>query len=207
MIQETFPVGPLGCNCTVVGDPETGEAVVVDPGGDGPLIKEVLARHKLTRVTAVLHTHAHIDHVGATQEICSAFGCLPYLHADDAPLYQALPMQAQLLGIPLPDAVEMADLQDNQSHRAGTVELGVMHTPGHTFGSCCFLLEKAGVLLSGDTLFRRGIGRTDIGGDHPTLIRTIKERLFSLHADIVVVPGHGPPTTVGEEKRFNPFMR
>lgn len=206
MIRETFPVGPLGCNCTIVGDPSTGEAIVVDPGGDAPIIQAVLQRHKLTKVTAVVHTHAHIDHVGATQEICAHYGCKPYLHDADAPLYQALPIQAQMLGIELPESVTMEPLVDNSSHRAGAVEVGVMHTPGHTFGSCCFLLEKAGVLLSGDTLFRRGIGRTDIGGDYPTLIQTIRDRLFALHGDVVVVPGHGPTTTVAEEKRFNPFL-
>ncbi|MEW5849765.1 MAG: MBL fold metallo-hydrolase [Myxococcota bacterium] len=207
LIRETFEVGMLGCNCTILADSETKQALVIDPGAEGPRILETLRRHGLT-VNAVLHTHAHIDHVGATAEVCQATGAIGYLHDDDGPLYQALPVQAHMLGLGrLPRSYEMKPLQDGTSYTAGDVELGVLHTPGHTMGSCCFLLEKARLLLSGDTLFRRGVGRTDLGGDWDTLVASIQERLFALPDDVVVIPGHGPATTVGEEKRLNPFLR
>ena len=204
---ETFPVGPLQCNCTVVGDSVTGQAVVVDPGGDAPLILKTLQKLGLKTVTAVIHTHAHIDHVGATAEMCDVFHAPAFLHDDDVPLYDQLQVQAYMLGIEEPVKVDMRALVDGQEHKAGDISVGVMHTPGHTMGSCCFMLQRAGVLLSGDTLFKRGVGRTDLGGDWPMLVKTIKEQLFVLPDETVVIPGHGPVTTVGEERRLNPFMK
>ena len=207
MLRETFPVGRLQCNCTIVGDPVTGQAIVVDPGGDGPLILGKLRAMGLKTVTAVIHTHAHIDHVGATAELCDVFGAPAFLHDEDTPLYGTLQVQAYMLGIEEPRSIEMRPLADGQEHRAGDCSLGVMHTPGHTMGSCSFVLQQAGLLLSGDTLFRRGVGRTDLGGDWDILVKTVKERLFTLSDDTVVIPGHGPFTTVGEERRLNPFIR
>lgn len=204
-VVHTFPVGLLGCNCTVVADPQTHEAIVVDPGADAPRILKVIADGGY-RVSSVVHTHAHIDHVGGTADVCTATGAPGFLHQDDDPLYGALAVQAHMLGLPQPAVWEMRALKDGGTHGAGAVSMGVLHTPGHTMGSCCFLLEKAGLLFTGDTLFRRGVGRTDLGGDHDTLMSTIRDRLFTLPEQTVVIPGHGPRTTVGEERAFNPFF-
>lgn len=205
MILDSFPTGPLDVNCVVVGDEGTREAFVVDPGGDGPRILAALAKHGLT-LKAVLHTHGHIDHVGATAELCRAAGVKAHMHPDDGPLYQALPVFAQMLGMPAPASVPMEPLQDGQVLALGGLKLRVVHTPGHTMGSVCFLVEGEGVLLSGDTLFRRGVGRTDLGGDWDTLVRSIRERLFPLGDAVKVLPGHNGATTLGEERRENPFL-
>ncbi|MBI5495617.1 MAG: MBL fold metallo-hydrolase [Deltaproteobacteria bacterium] len=206
MIRETFPVGLLGCNCTILGDPVTHRAIVVDPGGDENVIRAALDRHGLT-VTAVLHTHAHIDHVGATGPLCQATGAPAFLHRDDAALYDHVDAQAMMLGMPGVVRHDMRDLVEDAAHAAGAVEIGVLHTPGHTMGSCCFVVGGERILLSGDTLFRRGVGRTDLGGDWDALVRSIRERVLTLPDDTLVIPGHGPATTVGEERRHNPFLR
>jgi glyoxylase-like metal-dependent hydrolase (beta-lactamase superfamily II) len=183
---------------------------VVDPGGDFERIRTQLESERLT-VTAIVHTHTHIDHVGATAPLQQHSGAEAHIHEADRFLYDMLPVQSALLGIPMPEKCDMlGTLNDGFSLRAGALELGVLHTPGHTPGSVCFYCESEGerVAFTGDTLFQRGVGRTDLwGGDAGQIARSLKTRLLTLEDDTRVVPGHGPATTIGEERRLNPFLR
>jgi hydroxyacylglutathione hydrolase len=210
MLIETFPTGPLGCNCSVLVDPTSKEAVVIDPGGDLPVIRRAIERAG-GKVVAIVHTHTHIDHVGATAGLQALTGAPARIHEADRFLYDMLPVQAALLGLPLPETCELAgDLADGVTIAAGAFEVAVLHTPGHTPGSVSFLLKsgEGAVAFTGDTLFRRGVGRTDLwGGDSAALSRSLRGRLCTLDETTRVVPGHGPPTTIGEEKRANPFLR
>ena len=207
---ETFPVGPLGCNCSLVVDPATNEAIVVDPGGDFAVIREKLERAG-AKVAAIVHTHTHVDHVGATAPLQRWSGAAARIHEADRFLYELLPTQAALVGIPVPEACDLeGDLDDGVVVTAGGVELAVLHTPGHTPGSVTFLARaKSGAIaFTGDTLFRRSVGRTDLwGGDGEALLRSIEQRLLTLDDATRVVAGHGPSTTIGEERRANPFLR
>ncbi len=204
---ETFPVGPLQCNCTILADPVSREAVVIDPGDEPERILRALEAEKL-HVVALLHTHAHLDHITGSRAVKEATGAPIRLHADDRPLYDALPEQAALFGFradaPLPPDAAIAD---GEIVRFGPYRLRAIHTPGHTPGSTCFSLEgDVPRLFSGDTLFRRSIGRTDLwGGDTDAILGSIRGRLFTLAGDTPVVCGHGPDTTIDEEKRLNPF--
>ncbi|MEX0878590.1 MAG: MBL fold metallo-hydrolase [Thermoanaerobaculia bacterium] len=206
-IVETFPVGPLQCNCTILADETSGEAVVIDPGDEPDRILKVLAAMK-ARPVALLHTHAHLDHITGSRAVKEATGAPIRLHAADLPLYDALPEQAAFFGLraeaPLPPD---ASLSDEDTIRFGRYVLRAIHTPGHTPGSTCFELQgDRPVLFSGDTLFRRSIGRTDLwGGDTETILASIREKLFALPGDVPVVCGHGPGTTIEDEKRLNPF--
>lgn len=206
---DTFPAGPLGCNCSIIVDEATKRAIVVDPGGDFELIDEKLTAMGAT-VEAIIHTHTHIDHVGATAAVQRKTNARACIHESDRFLYQMLPVQAAMLGIPLPESVEMeGSLKDGGAIHAGTFEIGILHTPGHTPGSVSFVLEtEAGThVFAGDTLFRRGIGRTDLwGGDSDLIMRSLREKLLTLPDDAIVVPGHGPGTTIGEERAGNPFL-
>jgi glyoxylase-like metal-dependent hydrolase (beta-lactamase superfamily II) len=210
VIVETFPVGPLGCNCSLVVDPVTKGAVVIDPGGDFDRIRARLdALH--AKVAAVIHTHTHIDHVSATAEVQRWSGAPARIHEADRFLYDMLPIQAALVGIPAPARCELeGDLRDDAVVTAPGVELTVLHTPGHTPGSVSFLLStpSGGVAFTGDTLFRRGIGRTDLwGGDGELILRSLRGRLLALPDDTRVIAGHGAETSIGEERRANPFLR
>jgi hydroxyacylglutathione hydrolase len=209
MIIESFPTGPLGCNCSLVVDPESKRAIVVDPGGDLDVIQEKLAALGAT-VEAIVHTHTHIDHVGATKGVQDGSGARACIHEADRFLYELLPVQAAMIGVPLPEVAEMeGSLVDGAAIRAGTLEMGVLHTPGHTPGSCTFVVTSGGVtrVFSGDTLFKRGIGRTDLwGGDSALIMRSLKEKILALPDDAIVVPGHGPNTTIGDERATNPFL-
>jgi glyoxylase-like metal-dependent hydrolase (beta-lactamase superfamily II) len=206
-ILETFPVGPFQCNCTVLADPVSREAVVIDPGDEPERILRVVESMKVAPI-ALLHTHAHLDHVTASRAIKEATGAVIRLHPEDRPLYDALPEQAALFGLradaPLPPD---APLSDGEIVRVGPYRLRVIHTPGHTPGSTSFVVEgDAPLLFSGDTLFRRSIGRTDLwGGDTEAILASIRGRLFALSGETLVVCGHGPDTTIDEEKRLNPF--
>jgi glyoxylase-like metal-dependent hydrolase (beta-lactamase superfamily II) len=207
---ETLSVGPLGCNCSIVADVEAKRAVVVDPGGDLGLIEERLRSLGL-KVDAIVHTHTHIDHVGCTAELQQSTGATASIHGDDRFLYGLLPVQAALIGTAVPRKADVDDaLVDGRTVRAGGLELAVLHTPGHTPGSCCFLVTHAGEthLFAGDTLFRGSIGRTDLwGGDHDAILRSIHSKLLTLPDDARVVTGHGQGTTIGEERARNPFLR
>jgi glyoxylase-like metal-dependent hydrolase (beta-lactamase superfamily II) len=205
-----FPAGPLGCNCSIVADEATREAIVVDPGGDFERIQGELAGNGF-RVTSIVHTHTHIDHVGATAPLQSWSGAPARIHEADRFLYDMLPVQASMLGIPLPESCEVAgDLVDGLALGLGDLEMGVLHTPGHTPGSVSFFLEapEGRIVFTGDTLFRRGIGRTDLwGGDSDQILVSLRDRLLALDDDTLVIPGHGPETTIGDERRGNPFLR
>ncbi len=210
MIVETFPVGPLGCNCSLVVDPASKSAVVIDPGGDFDGIRARLQGHGAT-VAAIVHTHTHIDHVGATAAVQRWSGAPARIHEADRFLYDMLPVQAALLGLGVPERCEVAgDLHDEAAVGATGFELSVIHTPGHTPGSVSFLLQtpEGRVAFTGDTLFRRGIGRTDLwGGDTALIMRSLRTRLLSLDDDTRVIAGHGPSTTIGDERRGNPYLR
>lgn len=210
MIVETFPSGPLGCNCSILIDPATKAALVIDPGGDFDVIREKLERAGAA-VASIVHTHTHIDHVGATAELSRWAEAPARIHEADRFLYDMMPVQAALLGTRLPEACDLeGDLKDGGSLKAGGIEVHVIHTPGHTPGSVSFLVQStdASVVFTGDTLFRRGIGRTDLwGGDTALIMKSLKGKLMSLEDATRVVAGHGPDTTIGEEKRLNPFLR
>ncbi|WP_243296018.1 MBL fold metallo-hydrolase [Geothrix mesophila] len=202
---ETFPVGPLGCNCSLLWDPDTSRGVVVDPGGDGAKIRKRVEALGF-RVTALLHTHAHFDHVGATKELQDLWQCPAYLHGDDTFLIEALAQQTAMFGMPAIPQPEMTGLNAGDRH----MDLATLHTPGHTPGSCCFhgTFEMGQVLLAGDTLFRGGVGRTDLwGGSWDALEQSIRRELYVLDGATLVIPGHGPATTLGEEAASNPFVR
>jgi hydroxyacylglutathione hydrolase len=201
---ESFPVGPLGCNCSLLWDPAKGTGVVVDPGGDGRKIAAKVAQLGF-KVTALLHTHAHFDHVGATKELQELWQVPAFLHPGDGFLVDHLEMQTGTFGMPAIPRPDMSELAHGERHH----DLGVLHTPGHTPGSCCFhgAFEQGGVVLAGDTLFRRGVGRTDLwGGDFDQLEASIQGQLYTLAPGTLVIPGHGPATTIGEERTENPFV-
>ena len=199
-------VGPLACNCYIVGDPATKEAIVIDPGGDAELIERDLESAGLT-VTALVATHAHFDHVLAAEVLREKTGAPFYLHHDDKPVLEWLQASGQMfLGLELPPPPDVDTTPDEGDLLvAGAVRLEVLHTPGHSPGSIS--LAAPGSLFAGDTLFAGSVGRTDLpGGDTRTLVDAVKNKLFSFDDDVVVYPGHGPATTVGEEKRTNPYV-
>lgn len=208
VLVETFPVGPLGCNCAVIADPEAAEAIVLDPGDEPDRIVSALSRNGL-RAVALVHTHAHFDHVGVSARVRRETGAPILLHEADLPLYGILEDQARLFGLPVerPGAVDRY-LSDGDRIACGAGFLEVLHTPGHTPGSVCFRLGgERPHLFSGDTLFRRSIGRTDLwGGSMPEILSSITKRLLTLPGDLAVLPGHGEATTIAEEARLNPFV-
>jgi len=204
-----MPVGPLACNCSIVVDPGTRQAVVIDPGDEAD---RILAAVEETgaRVCALLHTHAHFDHVGATRPVALATGAPVCLHPDDAFLYDRLPEQAKLFGFTLPEPAPIDHpIADGERFPVGAFSILAIHTPGHSPGSCCFLLEgECPVVFAGDTLFRDSIGRTDLwGGSFDQLARSIRARLYALPDAVRVIPGHGEETTIGRERSRNPFVR
>ncbi len=210
MIQ-TFAVGALGCNCTILGDPQSGEAIVVD-GGDG--VDEVARRltaHNL-RARYLVHTHAHIDHIGDLGALRERTGGRGLLHPADLPLYRTLAIQATWLGLSVaPRIVDLdGDLRDGEAICAGDVRLDVLHTPGHTPGSVCFALtaDLGTTILSGDTLFAGSIGRWDLGGTSmEDIVASIHRKLMDFPDRTAVIPGHGPATTIGTERASNPYLQ
>lgn len=205
-IIRTFPVGPLGCNCSVIGDRLSGRALVIDPGGNADQILGLLTELNL-KVVAIIHTHAHLDHILAAGEIKNATGAPIYLHKDDQFLWDIVEEQCARFGVPpvkLPDPDHY--LQDDQD--LGCCGGVAIHTPGHTPGSISFYFEEYKTLIAGDTLFQGSIGRTDLqGGNFDQIISSIKERIYSLDDEAVVVTGHGPNTSIGYEKMANGFVR
>ncbi len=208
MIQQTLVVGPLQCNCVLLGCERTKEAVVIDPGDEGPRILTEIQKAGFS-IKYILHTHAHFDHIGATKHLKESLTAPPCLHKADLELYQKLPSQGRYFGMQFDAAPAIEKfIEDNEILSFGDHRLEVFHTPGHSPGSVCFrLMDGEGSVYSGDTLFQLSIGRSDFwGGDHDTLIRSIKSRLLTLDDEISVHPGHGPSTTIGLEKRRNPFL-
>jgi hydroxyacylglutathione hydrolase len=208
MIVETFPVGPLRCNCTILGDPVTREAVVVDPGENLPEILSRLAKHGLT-LRQIIVTHAHIDHVGGAVSLKRITGAPVLLNQQDLGLLEAMEMQAAWLGVVTPEiAPPDASAEDGLSVGLPAHPAEVIHTPGHTPGSICLLIPSRQLLIAGDTLFAGSIGRTDLpGGDGRKILRSLRDRLLVLPDETRVIPGHGPETTIGEERQFNQFLR
>jgi hydroxyacylglutathione hydrolase len=210
VLLETFPVGPLGCNCSILIEPASKSALVVDPGGDFDEIRARLEKAG-AKVSAIVHTHTHIDHVGATAPLQRWSGAAARIHEADRILYDMLPVQAALLGVALPEICDLdGDLNDGAIVKVGGLSVHVLHTPGHTPGSVSFVVDAktASVAFTGDTLFRRSIGRTDLwGGDSDAILRSIRSKLFTLDASTRVVTGHGAATTIGEEREKNPYLR
>ncbi len=208
MIHEILPVGLLACNCSILGDEETHEGMVVDPGDDVSAILAIVKRHGL-RVTTIVVTHAHIDHIGGAQKLKAATGAAVLMNANDLPLYDRLDMQAGWLGIPTPDRAEIdTPVREGERLRVGASGIDVLDTPGHTPGSISLWIPAEKKLLSGDTLFRDSIGRTDLpGGDGRRILVSIREKLLPLPDDTLVIPGHGDTTTIGRERQFNYFLR
>lgn len=208
VIRKTFSVPPLGCNCSIIGDPATKQAIVVDPGGAHEQILREVQKLGL-KVTHILHTHAHFDHFLASGEMKKATGATICLHQDDLGLWNNLELQCRMFGVtyspvPLPDYW----LKDEEKLSAGQISVTALHTPGHTPGSMSFHVPGDNLVLAGDTLFRGSIGRTDLwGGDFDAIERSIRERLYTLEDATIVVTGHGPETEIGQEKETNQFFR
>jgi len=208
MIHEIFPVGPLQCNCSVIGDEATREAMVIDPGDDIEDILALIAKHQL-HVKHIVITHAHIDHVGGAMKLRAATGAPILLNQNDYSLLKMLDMQAAWCGMASPGKVEIDQpLAPADTVKAGSLVANVIHTPGHTEGSVCLYFPLQQKLIAGDTLFAGSIGRTDLpGGSFDKIIDSLREKVLALPDETVVVPGHGPLTTIGEERESNPFLQ
>jgi glyoxylase-like metal-dependent hydrolase (beta-lactamase superfamily II) len=209
MIIETFPVGMLQCNCTILGDETTHDAIVIDPGDDPDTILAHLAKHHL-QLKQIVITHTHIDHVGAIHELQEKAGSAATIHKADLLLLDNLETQANWIGMQAPHRGTIDRyVSDGDAVSVNGVELGVIHTPGHTPGSLTFVLGgDRNVLFTGDTLFQHSIGRTDLwGGSYPEIISSIQKKLMTFDDDTLVISGHGKSTTIGHERRYNPFLR
>jgi glyoxylase-like metal-dependent hydrolase (beta-lactamase superfamily II) len=207
MILETFPVGPLQCNCTILGDEDAGEAIVIDPGDEVGRIHARLTALGL-KLKQILVTHAHIDHVGGALKLKRLTGAPILLNENDLPLLKMMEMQAAWLGIAPPEtAPPDQNLADGLSVGLDRFPAKVLYTPGHTQGSVCLHFAPLNLLVAGDTLFAGSIGRTDLpGGNYPQIIDSIHSRLLALPDETHVLTGHGPATTIGEERQSNPFL-
>jgi len=207
MIHEILPVGPLQCNCSIIGDEASHEAMVIDPGDDIEDVLALLSKHNL-HVKHIVITHAHIDHVGGAMKLRAATGAPILLNQNDYSLLKMLDMQAAWIGVPPPGKVEIDhSLATGETVTAGSHTATVLHTPGHTEGSICLYFQAEKKLIAGDTLFAGSIGRTDLpGGSTQKILRSLHETVLALPDETVVVPGHGPLTTIGNERESNPFL-
>lgn len=208
MIRETFPVGPLQCNCTIIGDEASREAMVIDPGDNIPQILALLAKHRLT-LKQIVVTHGHIDHVGGALALKRATGAPILLNEQDLPLLKIMNEQAEWVGIASPE-VAPPDTSAEEGMVVGIANYTaqVLHTPGHTQGSICLYFAPEKLLVAGDTLFAGSIGRTDLwGGNSRQILQSIHDRLLPLPEETRVIAGHGPSTTIGFERERNPFLR
>jgi len=207
MIRETFPVGLLGCNCSILGDEVSHEAIVVDPGYDIPRILAALAKHGLT-VKQIFITHAHIDHIANAKSLRAITGAPVMYNQADLPLVAMMDVQAGWFDLEVP-SVEAPDHSPADGEKVSVAGINgeVVYTPGHSEGSICLYVPSDKLLLAGDTLFAGGVGRTDFpGGSAPKMMRSIQERLLTLPDETVVVPGHGAETSIGIEREYNPFL-
>lgn len=208
MILETFPVGPLACNCTLMGDVEAGDAIVIDPGDEVGRIHRRLTELGL-KLKQILVTHAHIDHVGGALKLKKLTGASIFLNENDLPLLKMMDSQAAWLGVQAPETASPDEsLTDGLTVGLDRYPAKVIHTPGHTQGSICLHFASMKLLAAGDTLFAGSIGRTDLpGGDFDQIIDSLHSRILALPDETRVLPGHGPGTTIGEERRSNPFLQ
>jgi hydroxyacylglutathione hydrolase len=207
MIHEVFPVGPLQCNCSVIGDEKSHEAMVVDPGDDIDEVLAIVARDGL-KITRIYITHAHIDHIGGAMKLKAATGAPITMHGADEMQLPLLDMQAQWVGMSAPGKIRIDEFaKDAHSYRTGDIEARVLYTPGHTEGSSCLYFPAEARLIAGDTLFAGSIGRTDLpGGDMKKIMRSLHTTLMELPDETLVIPGHGQETTIGAERETNPFI-
>jgi hydroxyacylglutathione hydrolase len=206
MILETLTVGPFQENCYVIGDGVSG--AIVDPGDEAARIALAVEQTGL-EIGQILVTHAHIDHVGAVAPLADEYACSVLMHAEAEPMLQQLPTQAMMMGLRF-GKVPAVDrhIQDGEILEVGSLKLESLYTPGHAPGHLAFYVESEGLVLSGDALFAGSVGRTDLfGGDMEVLVRSINERLLTLPDETRVYPGHGPRTTIGDERAYNPFLR
>jgi len=208
MIHEILIVGPLQCNCSILGDEVSHEAIVVDPGDNISRIVATLEKHHLT-LKQIIVTHAHIDHIAGAQRLKQLTGAPVFYNQNDLPLVKMMDVQAGWLGIATPEvAPPDASLEDGQIISITGLTGSILHTPGHTEGSICLYLPQQALLLAGDTLFAGSVGRTDLpGGNSQKLIQSIHESLLPLPDQVVVIPGHGVKTSIGAERESNPFLQ
>ena len=208
IIVETIPVGPLQCNCTILGDLVSRKAIVVDPGGDAEILLERLVELNL-QVERIIHTHAHLDHFLASGKMKEATGAKLALHREDLFLWDMLEDQCRMFGIPFePPPPPDQWLENEEEIDLNDLQGKALHTPGHTAGSMCFLFESQKLLIAGDTLFQGSIGRTDLwGGDFKKIEKSIQEKLYTLDEETSVITGHGESTSIGHEMRANSFVR
>jgi hydroxyacylglutathione hydrolase len=207
MIHEIIPVGPLQCNCSIIGDGTTHEAMVIDPGDDIDDVLAIVRQHNL-QVKQIVVTHAHIDHVGGAMKLRAMTGAPILLNQNDYGLLKMLDVQAAWIGVPAPGKVEIdRSVTTGETVAAGSHTASILHTPGHTEGSICLYFPAVKKLIAGDTLFAGSIGRTDLpGGSTQKIMRSLHETVLALPDETLVVPGHGPFTTIGEERESNPFL-
>jgi len=207
MIHEILPVGPLQCNCSVIGDETTRKGMVIDPGDDIEDVLDLIEKH-LLKIKQIVVTHAHIDHVGGAMKLRAATGAPILLNQNDYALLKMLDVQAAWIGMKDPGKVAIDhSVGQADTLRAGSLAANVIHTPGHSEGSVCLYFPAESKLIAGDTLFAGSIGRTDLpGGSMEKIIRSLREKVMALPDDTLVVPGHGPLTTIGEERESNPFL-
>ena len=207
MIHEILPVGPLQCNCSVIGDESTREGLVIDPGDNIEDVVSIVRKHNL-QIKQIVVTHAHIDHVGGAMKLRAATGAAILLNQNDYALLKMLDAQAAWIGVAPPGRVEIDhSVAQADSIKTGSLSADVIHTPGHTEGSICLYFPAEKKLIAGDTLFAGSIGRTDLpGGSFEKIIRSLHDKVLELPDDTVVIPGHGPLTTIGDERQSNPFL-
>jgi hydroxyacylglutathione hydrolase len=208
MILEMLTVGPFQENCYVIGDEETGAGAVVDPGDEAARIALAVEQTGL-EIGYIFITHAHIDHVGAVAALVDEYACPVLMHAEAEPMLKQLPTQAMMMGLRF-GKVPTVDrhIEDEDILEVGALELKSLYTPGHAPGHLAFYIESEGLVLSGDALFAGSVGRTDLfGGSMEVLMRSINERLLILPDETRVYPGHGPETTIGNERSYNPFLQ
>ena len=208
MIHEILPVGPLQCNCSVIGDEASRQGMVIDPGDDIEAVLAIVNKHNL-KVKQIVITHAHIDHVGGAMKLRQATGAPILLNENDYALLKMMDIQAAWVGMQSPGKVEIdQSIGEQETIQAGPLLANVIHTPGHTEGSICLYFPAEKMLIAGDTLFAGSIGRTDLpGGSFDKIMRSLQEKVLSVPDETTVVPGHGPITTIAAERETNPFLK
>jgi glyoxylase-like metal-dependent hydrolase (beta-lactamase superfamily II) len=201
-------VGPFQENCYVVGDEATGNGALIDPGDEGARIAAAVERTNLD-ISKIILTHAHIDHVGAVVDLVKEYSCPVFAHEDSKPMLEQLPMQAVMMGMKFGEILKIDKfIEDEEIVEVGGLRLRSLYTPGHSPGHLAFYIEGEGVVIAGDALFAGSVGRVDLpGGDGPTLLKSIEDRLLTLPDDTAVHPGHGPDTTISRERETNPFLQ